>query len=326
MRSFTILLMVLTLYQTISVFNVNKKKVETKKDNNITLEYNDKALRVIMRKSMGNSASCLDQFVEKEENIYTLNTYQLKVHEIIIDDWHTTYTVAVSHQFMPYLTQNFIYQVTWKDTTAPTMTLYEEEVYLYTDSVFDPTSYTKEVLDNKDTQPTYVCEYDIPMIDNQYEVGTYPVLYCVQDNKNNQSQYKLVVHIIEKEMPVLAYTSDNEMVSLAFQQLNKAYVWGSRGPNTFDCSGLILYVYEQSHYSLTWSQIQYGLGKLISLDSQYWQVGDVLSYTNANNEVVHHALYLGNGLVIHATTDGVMLLLSNECLTSQTLYRVNRFL
>ena len=37
----------------------------------------------------------------------------------------------------------------------------------------------------------------------------------------------------------------SQIVSIATQQLGKSYVWGATGPNSFDCSGLVQYVYKQ---------------------------------------------------------------------------------
>lgn len=37
----------------------------------------------------------------------------------------------------------------------------------------------------------------------------------------------------------------SQIVSIATQQLGKPYVWGATGSNSFDCSGLVQYVYKQ---------------------------------------------------------------------------------
>ena len=58
------------------------------------------------------------------------------------------------------------------------------------------------------------------------------------------------------------------IVNLTMQQLGKRYSWGAVGPNTFDCSGLVYYVYKNAlsmNISRT-SKAQSKLGKQISKD------------------------------------------------------------
>lgn len=61
----------------------------------------------------------------------------------------------------------------------------------------------------------------------------------------------------EKTQPVQAATSTvpwhmkpevvDKLIDCAKKQLNKPYVWGATGPNAFDCSGLVQYVF--GHYN-----------------------------------------------------------------------------
>lgn len=51
-------------------------------------------------------------------------------------------------------------------------------------------------------------------------------------------------------------------VQAALAQLGKPYVWGSKGPNSFDCSGLIQWAYRQAGVNLgpdTYTQIRQGI-------------------------------------------------------------------
>ena len=51
------------------------------------------------------------------------------------------------------------------------------------------------------------------------------------------------------------------VVGLAMQELGKPYVWGAAGPDVFDCSGLVTYVYAQVGVSLPHNAAaQYGYG------------------------------------------------------------------
>lgn len=51
-------------------------------------------------------------------------------------------------------------------------------------------------------------------------------------------------------------------VQAALTKLGRPYVWGSKGPNSFDCSGLIQWAYRQAGVNLgpdTYSQVRQGI-------------------------------------------------------------------
>ena len=83
------------------------------------------------------------------------------------------------------------------------------------------------------------------------------------------------------------------IVSRAYSQLGKPYVWGACGPNSFDCSGFV-------SYCLTGSYIRLGT----TLTFMGWtrvsnpQPGDVVT------TATHCGIYIGNGQMIHAPHTG----------------------
>lgn len=84
---------------------------------------------------------------------------------------------------------------------------------------------------------------------------------------------------------------------IAKAQVGKPYVWGSAGPNAFDCSGLIYYAFgTQLGYNIprTASDIGHSSTPIPKSDLQ---VGDIL-YTET-----HIGIYVGNGQVVHAATE-----------------------
>lgn len=92
----------------------------------------------------------------------------------------------------------------------------------------------------------------------------------------------------------------NAIVDYAYQFLGSPYVWGSVGPDSFDCSGFTSYVYRHAASMeitrTTYSQINVGVP--VSYDEM--QPGDlVFTY---NNE--HVGIYVGNGQYINATYPG----------------------
>jgi peptidoglycan DL-endopeptidase CwlO len=95
----------------------------------------------------------------------------------------------------------------------------------------------------------------------------------------------------------LPYMNDDEyaVVSFALDQVGKQYVWGTAGPDTYDCSGLILRAYAQIGIDLPHNAAaQYGETASISRDEL--QPGDLVFY----NDLSHMGMYIGNGLIVHA--------------------------
>lgn len=96
---------------------------------------------------------------------------------------------------------------------------------------------------------------------------------------------------------VQASGNASAVVSLARAQAGKRYFWGATGPSSFDCSGLVQYVYSKAAginvTRTTYSQIKQG--KAVSLNAL--QPGDLLFWGS-----YHVGIYLGNGQYVHAAT------------------------
>lgn len=99
--------------------------------------------------------------------------------------------------------------------------------------------------------------------------------------------------------PVTAASSSRVQgaINAALAKVGSAYVWGTSGPNTFDCSGLTSYAYRQVGITLSRSsRTQYSSeGRKVSLSEI--QPGDLVFYYSP---VSHVALYIGNGKIVHA--------------------------
>lgn len=109
-----------------------------------------------------------------------------------------------------------------------------------------------------------------------------------------------------------ASNKQEAIVNLAKQQLGKAYVWGSEGPDTFDCSGLTYYVYKNAAgVSLPrTSTAQSNVGTTINRSDL--QPGDLLfSSTNGSGSVSHVGIYIGNGQMIHSPKAGDVVKITN---------------
>lgn len=92
----------------------------------------------------------------------------------------------------------------------------------------------------------------------------------------------------------------NRAVQLAMSKLGSPYVWGEEGPNAFDCSGLVWWVYrDQLGYTgvpRTAAQ-QLAYGKRVSVDDL--KPGMLLASRT------HIVIYIGDGKVVHASHPGV---------------------
>lgn len=91
-----------------------------------------------------------------------------------------------------------------------------------------------------------------------------------------------------------------EVVDVARRYLGAAYVWGASGPNTFDCSGFTMFVYNQVGVSLPHSsRAQIAYGERVSRSDL--QPGDLVFF---GSPIHHVGMYVGGGMYIHAPHTG----------------------
>lgn len=90
-------------------------------------------------------------------------------------------------------------------------------------------------------------------------------------------------------------------VGIAQQYLGVPYVWGGASPSGFDCSGLVMYVYQQLGISLPHSAAaQYSAGTPIGYDEM--APGDLVFFGDGG--ISHVGIYIGGGSMIHAPFEG----------------------
>jgi cell wall-associated NlpC family hydrolase len=86
----------------------------------------------------------------------------------------------------------------------------------------------------------------------------------------------------------------------AVKQLGKPYRFGATGPSAFDCSGLTLGAWKAAGVSINrTSEAQFRNGRAVSKSEL--QPGDLVFYYSG---ISHVALYVGNGIIIHAPHPG----------------------
>jgi len=98
-------------------------------------------------------------------------------------------------------------------------------------------------------------------------------------------------------------------IQYALGEVGKPYVWGATGPNSYDCSGLMLRAYQSAGVTLPRvAAEQYWAGP--QLPVRQAQPGDLLfwGYDTSNPATIHHvAMYLGNGRMVEAANQTVPL-------------------
>ncbi|BCB80990.1 hypothetical protein Pflav_074000 [Phytohabitans flavus] len=92
-------------------------------------------------------------------------------------------------------------------------------------------------------------------------------------------------------------------VNFALGELGKPYVWGTEGPNTYDCSGLMWAAYRYAGYQLPRvSRDQYAATRSRSVSTSAMLPGDLVFFSsNGTASGIHHVgMYLGEGRMVHA--------------------------
>ena len=105
-----------------------------------------------------------------------------------------------------------------------------------------------------------------------------------------------------------ASLSSNAIVAYASNYLGTPYVWGAAGPQYFDCSGFMQYIYNHFGVSLsrtTYTQINEGS----YVPREALQPGDLIFF-GSQSDPHHVGMYVGNNSYIHAPRTGDVIKIS----------------
>jgi cell wall-associated NlpC family hydrolase len=95
-------------------------------------------------------------------------------------------------------------------------------------------------------------------------------------------------------------------ISFALGEVGKPYVWGATGPDSYDCSGLVLRAFQAAGINLPRvSRQQFYAGGHVPVEQA--QPGDLLFYATDPSDpaTIHHVtLYLGDGQMVEAPYSG----------------------
>jgi peptidoglycan DL-endopeptidase CwlO len=108
-------------------------------------------------------------------------------------------------------------------------------------------------------------------------------------------------------------------VQAALTRIGSPYSWGGSGPNQFDCSGLVMWAFQQAGISLPHSSQALARGGQ-PVDTSQMQPGDVVNYYS---DASHSAIYIGDGMMVHASTYGTPVRVAP--VNNAPIYNVRRY-
>lgn len=137
----------------------------------------------------------------------------------------------------------------------------------------------------------------------------------VLDSSNGWSKVKLgnsAAGWVSNEYITMQNSSNTEtinekvqkVIDISKNQIGKPYAWGSSGPNSFDCSGLMYYSYKNgANVTLPrTSKEQSRAGTKI--EKSNLRAGDLVFFNTSGSGISHVGMYLGDGEFIHSTQPG----------------------
>jgi cell wall-associated NlpC family hydrolase len=131
-------------------------------------------------------------------------------------------------------------------------------------------------------------------------------LILAKIDKVNSAAMKQAMNIFEQtgQYPKVTIPTANTVGAQALQaaisRLGYPYIWGAAGPTSFDCSGLMMWAYQQVGISLPHFTVsQYNSGVHVSRNDL--EPGDLVFFFP---NISHVGMYIGNGMMIDAPNFG----------------------
>ena len=121
------------------------------------------------------------------------------------------------------------------------------------------------------------------------------------NNQNSNVNSNISASITTSVIVDAKDVSLTKAIKLLKEQVGKPYVWGANGPDSFDCSGLVRYIYKNALGKdiPRVSEDQSKVGQAVSREDL--QPGDLVFFdTMDKGKVSHVGMYIGNNEFIHA--------------------------
>ena len=125
---------------------------------------------------------------------------------------------------------------------------------------------------------------------------------------------------VNVSVPVPTSSIGEKAVYLASLQAGKPYVYGAEGPSSFDCSGLVQYIYKQLGKTLPrTTDAQFAATTRVSMYNK--QPGDLI-FLGTPGSIYHVGIYAGDGKMWVAPHSGASVMLESIYSTSYLVGRV----
>lgn len=137
-------------------------------------------------------------------------------------------------------------------------------------------------------------------------ISTFSFSYNESDEKLSQLIEELTV-VGNSNIEETLNTENNlreQIIAFAKDSLNIPYSWGATGPNKFDCSGFVKYIFSQKA-NIELPRISRDMATFAEKkDISNLQIGDLVFFNTSSRgtSINHVGIYIGNNEFIHASS------------------------
>ena len=158
------------------------------------------------------------------------------------------------------------------------------------------------------------CDLQIQSVENS--AGTYTLVLkhdkaCEVLMDHNASHISLVSKMAEAQTAIektegTQQTESNDkvekIIALAKSKMGDSYEPAKAGPDHFDCSGFVYYVFKENGIKIPRTSLQQSQSG-VKLSRKEIKRGDILSFdTHDRKHINHSGIYLGEGKFIHSSS------------------------
>lgn len=112
---------------------------------------------------------------------------------------------------------------------------------------------------------------------------------------------------------------NNNIIEEAKRHLGKPYVWGAEGPNSFDCSGFVYYVYNQCGIKISRTTAQGLYNMSTKLKANQAAPGDLVFFGSSKSNITHVGIFISKNSFIHAPSTGDVVKITKISVMNNTI-------
>lgn len=251
------------------------------------------------------TATKISDVVSNEQTIATENTTEEVSNTDDVVEMTPTY--VESEETYDYETQT---EPTEDSSYEPEVeTENVEEVYQEETSYEDEESYEEEVPEEEESSYEEEEVNEEPSYDEETnEEPSYEEEEEVTEEPSNEEDTDTAEEPSYEEPTVSDSSTGTSIAATASNYVGCSYVWGATGPDSFDCSGLVSYVFSSYGISVPRTAAdQYYGGTQIDVSTAVSTPGALIFYHGLG----HVAISLGDGSVVHASNSNTGVIISD---------------